>query len=168
MFLFIFLFCVSFGDSQATILEPVTTQVNGENVTYYSISDNEYCSPLDDPEKNPIYMRKGTIANSKLKKIWKKIKFNQNKSIEQYTFSCDKAKKGTEIYTINFLFNTKDYSTLTVIYAPKYKNAYGIHRTAKCEFIADAFSDHPDLMLKTILTKYFIFTPKEECIGNNL
>lgn len=151
----------------AAILNPIVTEINGKKVIFYSISANEYCSPLDNPEKDPVYMRKGTVANNKLKKIWKKVKFNQNKSIEQYTFACDKAKTDTDIYTINFVFNTKDRSTLTVIYAPKYKNAYGVYRTAKCEFIADAFSDYSDLILKNMLNKYFIFTPKEKCIGDD-
>lgn len=93
MFLFIFLFCVSFGYSQATILKPVTTQVNGENVTYYSISDNEYCSPLDDPEKNPIYMRKGTIANSKLKKFGKKLNSIRINLLNNILFLVIKQKK---------------------------------------------------------------------------
>lgn len=149
----------------AMILESVEAEVNGKTVTFTSIPLTAACSPLD-TEKGPVYMRKGTVANNKLRKIWEKVKFNQNKSIEQYTDACDKAKVGADIYTINFVFNSKDRSTLTVIYAPEYKSAYGVYQTARCEFIADAFSDNPDPMLKAMLNKYLTFVPKEKCIGD--
>ena len=156
---------ISPNSSHATILDRAEAEINGKTVIFISVPLTAVCSPLD-TEKGPVYMRKGTTANNKLRAIWRKVKFNQNKSIEQYTYACDKAQSGKDIYTINFVSNSKDHSTLTVIYAPKYKNAYGIHQTAKCEFIADAFSDKPDSMLKAILKKYLTFIPKEKCIGD--
>ena len=154
---------ISITASNAMIVESTKTEIDGKTITFIPIPLTIACSPLD-TEEGPVYMRKGTGANNKLRKIWKKVKFNQNKSIEQYTFSCDKARLEKDIYTINFVSNSKDYSRLTVIYAPEYQNAYGIFQTAQCEFIADSFSDKPDPVLKAILQKYLLFMTKEECL----
>ncbi|MDO1510911.1 MULTISPECIES: hypothetical protein [unclassified Neisseria] len=138
----------------------VTLTTDDKQIIFFPNSD---CGNIRNTDL--YYMKRGTDANIMLRKVWKKVRFNQNNSIENYTYSCVKAKKNKKVYTVNFVFNTKDRSQLTVIYPPNYKNAYGVHFTFECQFVAGAFANKEDIELKSILDKYLELDPRRKCVA---
>ncbi|OSI34735.1 hypothetical protein [Neisseria dumasiana] len=138
----------------------ITITTNDKQIVHFFDTD---CGNIRNTDL--YYMKRGTDANIMLRKVWKKVKFNQNKSIEQYTYACDQGKKNGKVYTINYVFNTKDRSQLTVIYPPNYKNAYGVHFTFECQFVASAFANKKDIELKSILDKFLELQPRAKCLA---